>query len=103
MNRELTLKHLAQAEAAAAQGLQHIAKQRSKIKKLRRNGHDAIQSIRVLLIFLDFQRSNDQHRKWLQAELSKMSAAAYTRRPAAIAAVRPPRAAKSPPRRREAS
>ena len=97
MNRELTLKHFADAEAAGAQGLQHIAKQRSKIKKLRRDGQDAIQSIRVLLIFLDFQRSNDEHRKWLQAELSKMSAAAT--RPVAIAAVRPPRAAKPSPRR----
>ena len=102
MNRELTLKHLADAEAAAAQGLQHIAKQRSKIEKLRRDGHDAIQSIRVLLIFLDFQRSNDEHRKRLQTELSKMSAAAYTRRSTAVAAVRLPRAAKSPPRRRGA-
>jgi len=99
MNRELTLKHLADAEAAGAQGLQHIAKQRSKIKKLRRDGQDAIQSIRVLLIFLDFQRSNDEHRRWLQAELSKMSAAAYTRRQVANAAVRPPRAAKPSPRR----
>ncbi len=70
MNRELVLKHLADAEATAVQGLQNIAKQRSKIKKLRRDGHDAIQSMRVLLIFLDFQRSNDEHRKWLQAELA---------------------------------
>ena len=73
MDRELALKNLAQAEAAVAEGLRHIAEQRSRIERLRGDGHDVAEAERLLQLFLEVQRQHQAHRDRLLTELATMS------------------------------
>ncbi len=71
MNRELALKHLAQAEVAAAEGLRHIAEQQSRIETLRGDGHDVAEAERLLRLFFEVQDQHEAHRDRLLAELAQ--------------------------------
>ena len=71
MDRELALKHLVQAEAAVARGLQHIAEQQLRIARRWGDAHDAAEAKQLLRTFLDLQRSHEEHRDRLRAELTE--------------------------------
>ncbi len=62
-------RHLAQAESAAALGLQHIARQQRIIAGLTAGGHDTGIAEELLKTFLETQALHEEDRHRLRREL----------------------------------
>ena len=73
MDREILLRHLAQAEQHVAEGKAHIAKQQRMIVEFERDGHDATEAVCLLETFVLLQQSREEHRARILDELSESS------------------------------
>ena len=69
MDPRVLREHLAEAEAQAAKGLEHIAHQRTIIADLDRDGHDSRTANELLTALLRSQALHEQHRDRLKREL----------------------------------
>ena len=69
MDRAILLERLAQAERHVAEGLQHIARQRTVIANLERHGHDTNQARGLLAQFQSTQALHIADRDQLKKEL----------------------------------
>jgi hypothetical protein len=68
---EMHQEHLAQADAAIAEGHEHIAKQRAIMARLQARGHDLSEATALLETFLTTQKSHEEHRATILKELDE--------------------------------
>jgi hypothetical protein len=73
MDREMTLKNLAEAEDHAVLGERHLSQQRALVERLTRNGNEAGEAGALLATLQDTQLLHIQHRDRLIKELSDSS------------------------------
>jgi hypothetical protein len=73
MDRELTIRLLAEAEAAIAECEQHITQQRAVIEKLSKDGLDTAEAEYLLVTFLESQGLHEGHRDQLLGKLDVQS------------------------------
>ena len=62
MNREMTLRHLAEAEGHATLGERHLAQQHAIFDRLERDGHEADKAVALLATLRDTQRLHLERR-----------------------------------------
>ncbi len=75
MDRAMIERHLAQAEAHVALGLQHIARQIEVIANLERGGHATSLAFELLATFRDMQVTHEADRGRLSLELAGLPSA----------------------------
>lgn len=71
MDREIELRHLAEAERHVAQGERHIAEQEARIAELDRSGYDTTHARRLLENFRAIQDQHIWHRDFILQKLSE--------------------------------
>ena len=71
MDREMIIRHLAEAEEHVALGLRHIVEQEARIKDLDRDGHDSTEARRLLRLFRETQVQHVEHRDRLLGDLAQ--------------------------------
>ena len=69
MDEQMARDHLAQAEQHISLGREHIAKQKSIIAELERDGHDVALANRLLATLLETQAAHEEHRRTILGEL----------------------------------
>ena len=71
MDRDMVLRHLAEAERHIAQGETHLAKQSALIAELERHGHDTSGAQAVFTTMRETQALHQQNRERILSELQE--------------------------------
>jgi hypothetical protein len=70
-DREMFLRHLAEAKRAVSRGNAHIARQREIVAELERDGHNTTKARDLLATFETVQASHEEYLARLRAEIAE--------------------------------